>query len=158
DPRSRPVLASSHSMKLRFLVPVALLCLSRVSRGAEPATDPAIARCPRELAAARAGFQDTPIDGLIGDAMIEAAGAEVALLPTVARGARLPAGPISRDDLMRLAPEDARLVTTTLTGADVRALLERAAAAFAAYDFLPDHALFAGGSGDSAIDQFQGLS
>jgi len=97
------------------------------------------------LSAARAGFHDTPLSDALGAAMIEATGADVALLPAPLEG---------KGDLADRIPADL-LETTTLTGADLRALLERTARGFATYDFQPRRSA---GLSDSAVDEIHGLS
>jgi hypothetical protein len=70
-----------------------LLSLPSLSGAAESRLDETIARNARALSAARAGWQETPLDELLGAAMIASTSADAALLGTVAPEARLATGP-----------------------------------------------------------------
>ncbi len=69
----------------------------------------------------------SPFDQLAGELLREATGAEVAFLPGVGYGISLEAGPITREALYTLLPHPSKLVTMTLTGAQLLALLEQSA-------------------------------
>ncbi|MBF9144426.1 bifunctional metallophosphatase/5'-nucleotidase [Hymenobacter properus] len=69
----------------------------------------------------------SPFDQLAGALLREATGAEVAFLPGVGYGVSLEAGPITREALYTLLPHPSKLVTLTLTGRQLTALLEQSA-------------------------------
>ena len=69
--------------------------------------------------------QQSPADSLFADLLREATGAEVALLPGVGYGVAIPAGPIRYGELRNLIPHESHTVTLTLTGAQLRAVLEQ---------------------------------
>ena len=69
----------------------------------------------------------SPFDQLVGELLREATGAEVAFMPGVGYGVSLEAGPITREALYTLLPHPSKLVTMTLTGAQLTALLEQSA-------------------------------
>ncbi|WP_083320636.1 bifunctional metallophosphatase/5'-nucleotidase [Hymenobacter glacialis] len=69
----------------------------------------------------------SPFDQLAGELLREATNAEVAFLPGVGYGVSLEAGPITREALYTLLPHPSKLVTMTLTGAQLLALLEQSA-------------------------------
>jgi 5'-nucleotidase / UDP-sugar diphosphatase len=69
--------------------------------------------------------QESPADSLFADILREHARADIAFLPGVGYGVAIPAGPIRRSALRNLVPDDSKLVTMTLTGADVRQILEQ---------------------------------
>lgn len=71
---------------------------------------------------------ESPFDVLVGDILRAETKAQVALLPGVGYGVSLGPGPVTREDLYALLPHPSRLVTLTLTGAQLRAVLERSAA------------------------------
>ena len=89
--------------------------------------------------------------------MIDATGADAALLPAIVSDAILPGGLITARNLPDLLTSDPPIETATLTGANIRSLLERAAARFPTYDFRPDGPPSVA-AGDSAIDEVQGVS
>jgi 5'-nucleotidase-like protein len=97
--------------------------------------------------AARTEFRDAGDDDVIGRAMIEATGADVALIPTLAD---------VKGNLADRIPSGASIETTTVTATQIRALLERAAGRFETYDFKPNHDVPA--TADSMIDKVHGLS
>jgi 2',3'-cyclic-nucleotide 2'-phosphodiesterase (5'-nucleotidase family) len=73
----------------------------------------------------RAGAPDSPLGNLFADAQRERTGADVAINNNVRGGLRadLPAGPLALGPLYDVFPFDNRLLTVTLTGAELRALL-----------------------------------
>ena len=99
--------------------------------------------------AAPAGLRDNGDDDLIGRAMIEATRANVALVPTL---------PDVKGHLSDWIPASASIETTTVTGTQIRALLERAAGQFGTYDFQPNHDVLPPATADSMIDKIHGLS
>jgi 5'-nucleotidase len=101
----------------------------------EAAMAPALARV-RALQAAplgvvldtpipRAGVPDSPLGNLFADAQRERAGADVAINNNVRGGLRtdLPAGALTFGRLYDVFPFDNRLLTLTITGAELRAVL-----------------------------------
>src|SRR5262245_16568315 len=154
---ARPMLASASSMK-RLLVVMLLLCPSGAFAAGAVNPDDVVARAIRELAAPRAGFEDGPLMQWIQRAMIEATGAEAAISSPLPAGIRIVAGPIRRRDLEPLAPSDLRLTTTSMTGRQIRELLERTASRFSDNRFEDERPLLAPGIADSLIDSFEGVS
>jgi 5'-nucleotidase len=73
----------------------------------------------------RAGTPDSPLGNLFADAQRERTGADVAINNNVRGGLRadLPAGPLSFGRLYDVFPFDNRLLTLTMTGAELRAVL-----------------------------------
>ena len=73
----------------------------------------------------RLGAPDSPLGNLFADAQRERAGAEVAINNNVRGGLRadLPAGPLTLGRLYDVFPFDNRLLTITITGAQLRAVL-----------------------------------
>ena len=81
-------------------------------------------------AAERIGRQyksESPFDKLVGRIMREKTGAEVAFLPGVGYGVSLMPGPITREALATLLPHPSKVTTFTLTGAQIREILEQSA-------------------------------
>lgn len=70
---------------------------------------------------------ESPFDVLAADILRTHAAAEVALLPGVGYGVSLTAGPITREALYRLLPHPSKLVVLSLTGAELKAVLEQSA-------------------------------
>jgi hypothetical protein len=93
--------------------------------------------------------QDTWLDHVIGRAMMEATGADVALLPVTQPRTQNLAG---------VSTGGEPLLTATLTAAQIRALLEREISRFPTYDFRPGQPAPGRMDGDSALDAFHGLS
>ena len=73
----------------------------------------------------RAAVPDSPLGNLFADAQRERAGADVAINNNVRGGLRadLPAGPLDFGRLYDVFPFDNRLLTITITGAELRAVL-----------------------------------
>ena len=69
--------------------------------------------------------RETGLGDLVADAFREAAGADLALVPGSSLRAPLPAGPLTRRHAMSVLPFGNRVVTVELTGASLRAALER---------------------------------
>ncbi len=66
-------------------------------------------------------------DRMVGNAMRQHTGAEVAFMPGVGYGVSLSPGPVTRGDLYTLLPHPAKLVTMKLTGAQIASVLEQTA-------------------------------
>lgn len=79
------------------------------------------------LAGASPGKRDaeSPADSLFADILRSETRSDIALLPGVGYGLAIPAGPVRAGQLRGLVPHDSRVVTLTLTGAQVRAILEQ---------------------------------
>ena len=69
--------------------------------------------------------QESPADSLFADIVREHADADIAFLPGVGYGVAIPAGAIRSSALRNLIPHESKLTTMTLTGADVRDILEQ---------------------------------
>ena len=77
------------------------------------------------LTRGRDPFATSPAGNLITDVMRERAGADVAIQNRGGIRADLPAGPVTRRQLFQVLPFDNHLVTVTLTGAELLALLRK---------------------------------
>lgn len=73
-------------------------------------------------------------DRLVGDALRERTGADVAFMPGVGYGVSLSPGPVTRGALYTLLPHPAKLVTMKLTGAQIASVLEQTATNLAPAD------------------------
>ncbi|WP_206366600.1 bifunctional UDP-sugar hydrolase/5'-nucleotidase [Sphingobium sp. MP9-4] len=70
---------------------------------------------------------ESPFDALVGMILREETGADVAFMPGVGYGVSIEPGPVTRDRLYTLLPHPTKLVTLTMTGAQVRSVLEQSA-------------------------------
>lgn len=70
--------------------------------------------------------RQSPADSLFADAVREATGAQIAFLPGVGYGVALQPGTVPAHALKNLIPHDSRIWTMTLTGAQIREVLEQA--------------------------------
>ena len=146
-------------MKRLVLLSIAVSLLPSAGRAADPMRlDEVVAHARHEVAGPRAGFEDSPLMELVQRAMISATGAEAALAVPLPPGARVGPGPITVRDLLNLVPTDLRLTTTSLTGEQIKELLERTAGRFAPYTFEDGRPLLVESAADSLVDSFQGLS
>ncbi len=75
---------------------------------------------------ARQRDEQSPADSLFADILRAKTGSEIALLPGVGYGVAIPAGPITAEMLRNLVPHDGKVVTMTLTGAQIREILQQA--------------------------------
>lgn len=73
----------------------------------------------------RARDEPSPADMLFADLVRRETGVDLVLLPGVGYGVALPPGPIRAAALRNLIPHEARIVTLTLTGAQIREILEQ---------------------------------
>ncbi len=71
--------------------------------------------------------EESPFDVLAGAILRQETGAEIALLPGVGYGVALQPGPVTREMLYNLLPHDQTLVTLSLTGRQIRDILEQSA-------------------------------
>lgn len=81
-------------------------------------------------ATARIGRQyksESPFDALAGKILRERTGAEIAFLPGVGYGVSIEPGPVTREQLYTLLPHPTKMVTMSLTGRQVLAILEQSA-------------------------------
>lgn len=77
------------------------------------------------LEAEGSAARETALGDLVADAFREAAGADVALLPGSGLRAPLPSGPLTRRHAVAVLPFGNRVVAVEMTGAALRAALER---------------------------------
>lgn len=70
---------------------------------------------------------ESPFDKLAGRILREETGADAAFLPGVGYGVSLNPGPITREALSALLPHPSKVVTLTLSGAEIREILEQSA-------------------------------
>lgn len=99
------------------------------------ALDEVVGRALKPLASPGGRFADNALLQLVQRAQLEATGADVSLATTFDPAQRIPAGPITVRDLMRLYPYENTLVTVELTGADLKAALEQSASVFADWSY-----------------------
>ena len=151
------MLASSASMK-HGLLALTFVLLLPPRAGSAPGAKEVVARAVTDLAGIHAGIAQTPLDQLVGRAMIGATHADVALVPPIPSGARITRGPVRAGDLLALVPADSRLLVAPMTGEQIGALLERTAGRFATYDFADGRAPLEPGQGEAQGDAFAGLS
>jgi 2',3'-cyclic-nucleotide 2'-phosphodiesterase (5'-nucleotidase family) len=69
--------------------------------------------------------QESHADSLFADIVREHARVEIAFLPGVGYGVAIPAGLVRKSALRNLVPHDSRLTTMTLTGTDIKDILEQ---------------------------------
>lgn len=69
--------------------------------------------------------QESPADSLFADLIREQTQVDVVILPGVGYGTAIPPGPIQAGDLRNLIPHESKTVTMTLTGAQIREILEQ---------------------------------
>lgn len=69
--------------------------------------------------------EQSPADSLFADIVRSATATDIAILPGVGYGVALAPGPIRAADLRNLIPHDSKIVTMTLTGAQIREILEQ---------------------------------
>jgi 2',3'-cyclic-nucleotide 2'-phosphodiesterase (5'-nucleotidase family) len=67
--------------------------------------------------------QPSPADTLFAEILRETTGSEIALLPGVGYGVALQPGPVTAEALRDLVPHESKVVTLTLTGAQIREIL-----------------------------------
>ena len=80
-------------------------------------------------------YADNALLQLVQRAQLDATGADVSLATLFDPAQRIPAGPITVRDLLRLYPYENTLVTVEMTGADLRQALEQSARVFADYSY-----------------------
>ena len=80
-------------------------------------------------------FADNALLQLVHRAQLDATGADVSLATLFDPAQRIPAGPITVRDLMRLYPYENTLLTVEMTGAELRQALEQSARVFADYSY-----------------------
>lgn len=69
--------------------------------------------------------QESPADSLFADIIREKTQADVVMLPGVGYGTSISTGTINAADLRNLIPHESKVVTMTLTGAQIREILEQ---------------------------------
>ena len=95
---------------------------------------------------------------LIHAAQLEATGADVSLASLPDPAAVIPAGAVTLRDVLRVYPHDNTLAVVELTGAGLRAVLERSARGYAEYTFAADRPLLAPGAAGHNLDGAQGVT
>ncbi|MEQ1832817.1 MAG: 5'-nucleotidase C-terminal domain-containing protein, partial [Candidatus Eisenbacteria bacterium] len=98
------------------------------AQAARELLDRVVAEAPRALAAPYGRFGDNPLLRLIHRCQLDASGADVSLAAMFEPAQVIAAGPVRRRDLLRLYPYDNSLGVVELTGAELKATLEHAAA------------------------------
>lgn len=78
--------------------------------------------------------EESPVDDLFADALRESAGTDVALLPGVGYGVAIAKGEITAGHLKNLVPHESEVVTMTLTGTQIKSILEQSVENFSAKD------------------------
>jgi 2',3'-cyclic-nucleotide 2'-phosphodiesterase / 3'-nucleotidase / 5'-nucleotidase len=122
---------------------LALLLVAPSAEASEVRLDEVVARAPREVVV-RSAVEDNPLLELLQRAQLQSTGADVALAFPVPVGTRLAAGPITGRAALALAP-DARVTTVEMSFGELRAALERSAAAFHTYRWRDGDSLIAPG-------------
>jgi 2',3'-cyclic-nucleotide 2'-phosphodiesterase (5'-nucleotidase family) len=69
--------------------------------------------------------EQSPADSLFADILRDETGSDIALLPGVGYGVAIPKGPVTASDLRNLVPHPTKVVTLTITGRQLRAILEQ---------------------------------
>ncbi|HNV71504.1 MAG TPA: bifunctional UDP-sugar hydrolase/5'-nucleotidase, partial [Candidatus Ozemobacteraceae bacterium] len=92
--------------------------------------DTPLATSPRHVAAMGCAFVDNPVTDLILQAMLEASGAEVALTALPPGSAQIPSGTVRIRDVHRLYGFDNSIVCASLTGAQLKNILEHSSRFF----------------------------
>lgn len=113
------------------IVILTVLALLLTVCGSAGALEKPLTQCQSDLAAdgtLSAGCAESKLGSLAADAALEAAGADLALLPADIVADTLEQGAVFESDLARVIPEDAPLVTAQLSPAELAALLEQGVA------------------------------
>src|SRR5580765_1732061 len=97
--------------------------------------DQIVADAPQPLTAPLGRFGDNPLWRLIHRCQLETSNADVSLAALFDPAQVIPAGPVRRRDLMRLYPYGNSLGVVELSGADLKATLEHAAAMLNAFTY-----------------------
>lgn len=82
----------------------------------------------------RSRDEESPADDLFADAIRESTNSEIAFLPGVGYGVAIPAGEITAAALKNLVPHDSEVVTMTLSGRQIKSILEQSIENFSAED------------------------
>jgi 2',3'-cyclic-nucleotide 2'-phosphodiesterase/3'-nucleotidase len=122
------------------------------------ALDRVIGEAAVDHAAPRGRLAPSPPWALLHRVMLEASGADVSLVALPDASVRIPKGPVRVRDVMRLYPYDNTVVTIELTGAELKATLERSAAYFADYRFAEGRPLESGALPAWNFDTAEGVS
>lgn len=112
----------------------------------------------RDVGSPRGRFADGPLWDLIHAAQLEATGADVSLAALPDPAAVIPAGPVTLRDVLRVYPYENTLAVVELTGAQLKAALERSARAWAEYTFAAGRPLLEPGAAGHNIDGAQGVT
>ena len=105
------------------------------ARASRDLLDQVMSQAPAALAAPYGRFGDNPLLRLIHRCQLDASGADVSLAAMFDPAQVIAAGPVRRRDLLRLYPYDNSLGVVELSGADLKATLEHAAAMLNDYAF-----------------------
>ena len=112
----------------------------------------------RDLGSPRGRFAAGPVWDLIHAAQLEATGADVSLAALPDPDAVIPAGPVTRRDLLRIYPYENTLAVVELTGDELRRALERSARAYAPYTFADSRSLLEPGAAGHNLDGAHGVT
>ena len=144
-------------MKFFLFTSLAMVLLARTAPGSTPGAT--TVRASTVIWGPRIGFEDGPLMETLQRSMIKATGADLSLASPLPRGSFLPARSLSPGDFSAaLGRVELQIITTTMTGRQIRELLERTASRFALYDFEGSRPLLLPGEADSSIDSFEGLN
>ncbi len=99
------------------------------------ALDVVVGHAAAPLGAPGGRYADNALLQLVQRAQLDATGADVSLATLFDGTQRIPAGPVTVRDLMRLYPYENTLVTVELSGADLKEALEHSARLFADYTY-----------------------
>lgn len=112
---------------------------------------------PQELVAPAGRLSDNGLWKLIHRAQLDATHADVSLAALPDPGVQIPAGKITGRDLLRLYPFENTLGMITLTGAELKEVLEHSAAMLSGYDFSHERSPFVAGAAGYNFDMAEGV-
>lgn len=121
------------------------------------ALDETVGRAATTIGAPRGVFDDGPLWEMIQDAQLAASGADVSLAALPDPTARIAAGKVTRRDLMRIYPYENTLVAVELSGAELKATLEKSAEYLSAYTYEADRPLAEPGMSAYNFDAAEGV-
>ena len=100
-----------------------------------------IGRAAQEMDAAHARTEDTPLVDFINEVQRRTAGAQLSATAAFSLGARVPAGPVTIGEIAALYPYENTLSAVRITGAQLKAYLEKSAEYFHAWPTAPGESL-----------------
>lgn len=126
-------------------------------RTAQAALDQPIGRALRTVDSPRGRFEEGPLWELLHRAQLAATGAEVSLAALFDPEARIPAGPVTVRDALRIYPYDNTLAVVELTGEALKRTLEHSARYLAGYTYAGGRPLVEPGMAGYNFDSAEGV-